>query len=74
MHLLGICYEFIGDLLCVCYAFVLLLNCFAGVDLGQPQYFLSRERSWIASAMCCAQIISLLSRSAMVLATRRILS
>lgn len=33
------------------------------------QYFLSRERYWIASLMCGARITSLWSRSAMVRAT-----
>ena len=35
-----------------------------------PQYFLSRERSWMASATCSARMTSLAARSAMVRATR----
>ena len=42
--------------------------------INHAQYFLSRLRYCIASAMCFALITSLSSRSAIVLATRKILS
>ena len=42
--------------------------------VGQLQYFLSRLRNCMASAMCGARMISLSARSATVRATRRILS
>ena len=57
-----------------------LLSCPYGFSYIIPQsgiyfqYFLSSERYCIASAMCAGSMLSLSSRSAIVLATRRILS